>query len=1385
MADDMITLRVRVVGNPQELKKFEKNIAAVGRQSGVASVKVDKLSSGVDGLKGKIAAWQKENKLLTKGIGALLGALDKIGKFTVKFGAIGFAGILVGLSALSAAFRLGSMVAKVYQATMAGLAAGVALAAAAFSVFAAAQREMTAATNAFSAKSAPALGSGLNQARASLRNLQADAQLGTVGVKGLTAAFTAFSKYGSFNASTQKSLKALDNFASAGGDRAKGLTAAAELLGKVQKAIGEGKTGLTADIESAGKQLGPTFEKALKEWKKKNKKQTLTGLQSSINSGEFAALGGVTGQADAVGGTLMSQIKGFVTQIQVFFADLGQPLLLPVKNAFEQISKTIRNTLLRVSGDISAFAEGSILTTLVSAFDKLSNFFVKLIREYLPKSQGMLKGFGDWWGKFVYMWKELTGKLEEASGAGKKINKIFGGILATAFKRLSDMIKKTTQLINENPEKFEALKRAIEKILGGISSLYQFFVQTFIDAAPAIESVVDLLLKLIPVVTTLASAFGSLFSGFGDGFGSLATLGIMLGGGAMLKGGWKNLGKGGKGGGGGGRFIGNMFGSAGGRYGTPGAPIVNPAGGAGGGAGGSGIVGRTGARVKSMWTTPFGGGANTGGTGGAGVGPSSVWGTPFGVGMGNVVSNAKGKAGQALNNGKKSVSGGLQGAKGAFSKGYGRNIAQGGGKIASINRGLSGAANSVTKGGAGRLAGGANKMFGSQAGHIATGLGISLIGSQMDESAQSGVQTASMMSMMGASPLASAGVGLGVAAWNSKNATGGAMLGAGSGAALGMMAGGPVGAAIGAVIGGIAGAIKGAWNKDKAERKKAKESAKELVMGYASSVLTGMIAGAGGAQKAVDAMKKKTSLYGQFDGLNQRERKAKASSMGLKGADLEAVTQEHFGTYYKSLKENSADLDAASKGPIKNYNNRMGDLKKLTGKSEAELHKLSMEMGVNLYDSSIDLATAMKALGQSVDITKDGIINASKDLAITALSAFDEAIQREEAPKIIDEAAEKLRQLGEGASKQDFMEFYRTAYEQLQIMNPDASQFDIQAMFTESFGKGGTAYSQSGGPLENMGGFAESTGALGFIDTFSADNMAAQKKLLGQQVTSRLGSSNLTADSTAIQTQIDAMTPEQASALQRALYSGSLSNNITGQVKVGGADVMGERALGALGITTDVTKMAVTPEEKLTENAEKLRSEIVAGVTEGFAKQPAWYNTSPAWFNKESFEALIGDTHTPRGGRIGDTSTSRTLGRTMKRHGYLDSMVTGSRSVTSSYRTTGLGSSNSDHVTGRAYDLTGHNLGAYKSAVDSMGGFAEFHGVSANRHLHVVPGQTPIGDMTAPRMPSPAMPAVYSGGGGESVTVNVYGAQGQDEAVIAQKVVSLLDRRARSTRERI
>ena len=103
-------------------------------------------------------------------------------------------------------------------------------------------------------------------------------------------------------------------------------------------------------------------------------------------------------------------------------------------------------------------------------------------------------------------------------------------------------------------------------------------------------------------------------------------------------------------------------------------------------------------------------------------------------------------------------------------------------------------------------------------------------------------------------------------------------------------------------------------------------------------------------------------------------------------------------------------------------------------------------------------------------------------------------------------------------------------------------------------------------------------------------------------------------------------------------------------------------------------------------------------------------------------------------------------------------MISGKRFVTSSYRTTGLGSINSDHVTGRAYDLVGNQLGMYKTVVERNGGFAEFHGGSINRHLHVVPGPgiAPMGDMVTPASKTlTAAPRTEGSSGRREMTINM------------------------------
>jgi hypothetical protein len=144
-----------------------------------------------------------------------------------------------------------------------------------------------------------------------------------------------------------------------------------------------------------------------------------------------------------------------------------------------------------------------------------------------------------------------------------------------------------------------------------------------------------------------------------------------------------------------------------------------------------------------------------------------------------------------------------------------------------------------------------------------------------------------------------------------------------------------------------------------------------------------------------------------------------------------------------------------------------------------------------------------------------------------------------------------------------------------------------------------------------------------------------------------------------------------------------------------------------------------------------------------------------------------------------DTSTAR-FGRTVARHQALDGMVAGKRTITSGLRTNNLGSINSDHRFGYAYDLVGQNLGAYASNVKRAGGFAEFHGRGGSRHLHVVPGQGAIGDTASPIGPI---------GGGMGITNNniniqVYAPEGASPAAIADEVMTRINRAQRDSVER-
>ena len=279
------------------------------------------------------------------------------------------------------------------------------------------------------------------------------------------------------------------------------------------------------------------------------------------------------------------------------------------------------------------------------------------------------------------------------------------------------------------------------------------------------------------------------------------------------------------------------------------------------------------------------------------------------------------------------------------------------------------------------------------------------------------------------------------------------------------------------------------------------------------------------------------------------------------------------------------------------------------------------------------------------------------------------------------------------------------------------------------------------------------------------------------------------------------LTPEQAQAQLRGL--GGLAGQISqGQLRGFDGEILtGEKLasrieveLSRYGINADIMNQPA-PGEALGGTSKEMHDAIINAAKEGIGKTPDWLATAPAWYTSSSpawhtqqpswytgGKVTVtkdgSDTSTPRA--FGDATSSR-LGRTMARHSYFDGTLPGKRTVTSGWRNFGLGSLKSDHLTGNAYDLTGQNLVGYANAVNGSGGFAEFHGSGGDRHLHVVPGQTPIGDSVSSMSP---MVSGGSGGGSYAYTINVYPSAGQDSAAIAQEVMNRIEEKEKSVRER-
>ena len=414
---------------------------------------------------------------------------------SAKAVALDFAVMGASMIAVHAIFAAGQMIMRGYKNMMSLTAGAMAGFVIAVGTVSAALREQQAAMYAFSAKGvATEFGSGLNQARMQMRALTMDADLASVGVENLAAAYGEISKNSRFTSASKETLKGLMDFASAGMDMKEGTKAAGSLIATLQDTKKS-----YSEVVSAGKKFSPQMKKALEEYEKSKGKAGANkeSLAAAITSGELAKLGGVDGQFAAVSGTLINTLKSQLMMMRGLFGDFGQQFLEPVKKEAREVFEIMRTTLFRMQGDIAAFGKSVFIDKISVVTQKMADFSVRLIRDYLPNAVGIFERFGKWWDRFKDGWNGLLDGLRHLIDGAR----VLENMIKNVFRPIGDYIKESfgtfNRQIQDNAVPLEEFGTNIGDFLTKIMEYFGEARKLFFGALPFINKVIKGFTSLI------------------------------------------------------------------------------------------------------------------------------------------------------------------------------------------------------------------------------------------------------------------------------------------------------------------------------------------------------------------------------------------------------------------------------------------------------------------------------------------------------------------------------------------------------------------------------------------------------------------------------------------------------------------------------------------------------------------------------------------------------------------------------------------------------------------------------------------------------------------------------------------------------------------------
>ena len=506
MADERVNIVIDVdTKNTAAIAATSAALASLNKQqnnnSRSAALFSKQTNQSSSALVGATSSAAKFNKAVGSGsaVMKIFTRLARIMLFTVIAMGVEFAIVAVSLASINLLFATGRFLVKSYGVAMQALAGTFNAVGAAALGAAAAFREVTAAQFAFRFKGSPNVKAGMADATGALQNLYQDSTLATAGVMNLNAAFAAVAKNSAFTPQTQAGLRMMMDFAVASGDTAKGLQAAGNFLGLIQK---EGKA--TQKVLDAAKQVGPEFEKAFKAYQGKGKMSTAADFFKVLRSGDLSKEGGVAGAADAVQKTLFAQLKMYMTKLYGEMAGIGQELLEPLKKTFSSVFQILRTTLRRISSDMLAFGGSTLTGSIVTATQKIADFAVHLNRKWLPEVEGFFGRISSVYNKMSGYTRRFLDVISPLREGGRVIIDMFGKPFSEILKGFGRNIKNLADLATSKKELFSSFGDAMKNVVAAFFEMSDGFKRAFTEAIPIINKVVN-------AIATIMRALGGVF----------------------------------------------------------------------------------------------------------------------------------------------------------------------------------------------------------------------------------------------------------------------------------------------------------------------------------------------------------------------------------------------------------------------------------------------------------------------------------------------------------------------------------------------------------------------------------------------------------------------------------------------------------------------------------------------------------------------------------------------------------------------------------------------------------------------------------------------------------------------------------------------------------